>query len=62
MLDSRRWAFPLCGGSPSHWVLGWVDWSAHEIGFFDSLGIHPTWAQKVSRIFNPPMISRHLIS
>ncbi|KAG1901055.1 DHS-like NAD/FAD-binding domain-containing protein [Suillus fuscotomentosus] len=46
MLDSRCWAFPLCGGSPSHWVLGWVDWSAHEIGFFDSLGIHPTWAQK----------------
>ncbi|KAG1900828.1 uncharacterized protein F5891DRAFT_980042 [Suillus fuscotomentosus] len=40
------WAFPLCEGSPSHWVLGWVDWSAHEIGFFDSLEIHPTWAQK----------------
>ncbi|KAG1717235.1 uncharacterized protein EDB91DRAFT_1091183 [Suillus paluster] len=46
ILASRRWAIPLCGGSPPHWVLGWVDWSAHEIGFFDSLGTNPEWADQ----------------
>ncbi|KAG1789346.1 DHS-like NAD/FAD-binding domain-containing protein [Suillus variegatus] len=46
LLASRCWAFPLSGGRPLHWVLGWVDWSTHEIGFFDSLGIHPAWARK----------------
>ncbi|KAG1853971.1 hypothetical protein F4604DRAFT_1686163 [Suillus subluteus] len=45
MLASRLWAFPLCGGDPPHWILGWVDWSTHEIGFFDSLGTYPSWAQ-----------------
>lgn len=50
ILASRCWAFPLCGGSPPHWVLGWVDWSDHEIGFFDSLGTNHEWADQVSRI------------
>ncbi|KZT66627.1 hypothetical protein DAEQUDRAFT_445438 [Daedalea quercina L-15889] len=32
-----RWAIPLCGGEPAHWVLGWVDFSAHQYGIFDSI-------------------------
>jgi len=51
LLASRLWAFPLSGGSTLHWVLGWVDWSTHKIGFFDSLGKAPNWAEKVSRFF-----------
>ncbi|KAG2048924.1 hypothetical protein BDR06DRAFT_975631 [Suillus hirtellus] len=49
ILASRRWAFPLCGGSPPHWVLGWVDWPAHEIGFFDSLGTNHKWADQLQQ-------------
>ncbi|KAG1759651.1 hypothetical protein EDD22DRAFT_849093 [Suillus occidentalis] len=47
MLASRYWAFPLCGGALPYWVLGWVDWSSHEMGVIDSLGDHlPPWAKK----------------
>ncbi|KAG1785189.1 DHS-like NAD/FAD-binding domain-containing protein [Suillus plorans] len=48
LLASKRWAFPLSGGSPLHWILGWVDWSTHDIGFFDGLGIYPAWARKIT--------------
>ncbi|KAH9929219.1 uncharacterized protein B0H18DRAFT_874204 [Fomitopsis serialis] len=33
----NRWAIPLCGGDPAHWVLGWVDFSSHQLGIYDSL-------------------------
>ncbi|KAJ8580681.1 hypothetical protein M405DRAFT_869302 [Rhizopogon salebrosus TDB-379] len=46
MLAARVWAFPLCGGEPAHWILGWVDWSAHEMGFFDSLDTYLPWAKE----------------
>ncbi|KAG2362878.1 hypothetical protein BDR07DRAFT_1376169 [Suillus spraguei] len=46
MLAFKCWAFPLYGEDSSHWVLGWVDWSRHEIGLFDSLGKYPNWARK----------------
>ncbi|EIW56114.1 uncharacterized protein TRAVEDRAFT_50602 [Trametes versicolor FP-101664 SS1] len=32
-----RWAIPLCGGDPAHWVLGWVDYSSKECGVVDSI-------------------------
>ncbi|KAJ2966730.1 hypothetical protein NUW54_g13722 [Trametes sanguinea] len=38
VLRSRaRWAFPMCGGDPAHWVLGWVDWPAKAYGIVDSI-------------------------
>lgn len=49
---TSRWVFPLCGGKPLHWVLGWVDFGTHEIGLFDSipeLASH-AWAIPVSRM------------
>ncbi|KAG2139968.1 hypothetical protein BD769DRAFT_1384274 [Suillus cothurnatus] len=46
LLASRLWAFPLSEGSPLHWVLGWVDWSTHKMGLFDSLGRAPNWAKQ----------------
>ncbi|KAH9910152.1 uncharacterized protein B0H18DRAFT_1130675 [Fomitopsis serialis] len=33
----HRWALPMCGGSPAHWVLGYVDFSIREAGIYDSL-------------------------
>jgi hypothetical protein len=49
LLASRLWAFPLSGGSPLQWVLGWVDWSTHKMGLFKGVGRAPDWAKKVSR-------------
>ncbi|KAI0727555.1 hypothetical protein C8Q72DRAFT_839821 [Fomitopsis betulina] len=31
-ISRPRWAIPLCGGDPAHWVLGWIDTSARECG------------------------------
>ncbi|KAI1782137.1 hypothetical protein LXA43DRAFT_977717 [Ganoderma leucocontextum] len=32
-----RWAIPLIGGDPSHWVLGWLDLESGIYGIVDSL-------------------------
>ncbi|KAI1786080.1 hypothetical protein LXA43DRAFT_975946 [Ganoderma leucocontextum] len=43
-----RWAMPLCGGDPAHWVFGWADFDAEEYGIVDSmpaLGSALTWAK-----------------
>ncbi|KAH7911457.1 hypothetical protein BJ138DRAFT_1126007 [Hygrophoropsis aurantiaca] len=47
ILSCSRWAIPLCGGFPSHWVLGWVDFTSKEVGIFDSIPeLHSTsWAK-----------------
>ncbi|EMD33802.1 hypothetical protein CERSUDRAFT_76503 [Gelatoporia subvermispora B] len=38
LIPSRpRWAIPLCGGDPSHWVLGWIDFDQQQAGIFDSI-------------------------
>ncbi|KAJ7189885.1 hypothetical protein GGX14DRAFT_408468 [Mycena pura] len=37
VLACSRWIMPLCGGSPLHWILAWVDYAAKEIGLFDSI-------------------------
>ncbi|KAJ7800146.1 hypothetical protein B0H14DRAFT_2616442 [Mycena olivaceomarginata] len=36
-LARPRWTIPLCGGTPSHWTLVWVDYAAYEIGIFYSI-------------------------
>ncbi|KAI0729049.1 hypothetical protein C8Q72DRAFT_944230 [Fomitopsis betulina] len=36
-ISRPRWAIPLCGGDPAHWVLGWIDTSARECGIADSI-------------------------
>ncbi|KAJ7836006.1 hypothetical protein B0H13DRAFT_1913303 [Mycena leptocephala] len=36
LLAKSRWLFPLYGDEPPHWVLGWVDLSAHKMHIFDS--------------------------
>ncbi|KAG2139969.1 hypothetical protein BD769DRAFT_1384275 [Suillus cothurnatus] len=45
-LFPRLWAFPLSGGSPLQWVLGWVDWSIHKMSLFKGVGRAPDWAKK----------------
>ncbi|KAI0645527.1 hypothetical protein C8Q79DRAFT_1104104 [Trametes meyenii] len=35
--ERPRWAIPLCGGNPSHWVLGWVNYSSMQYGITDSM-------------------------
>ncbi|KAG2098733.1 uncharacterized protein F5147DRAFT_815686 [Suillus discolor] len=37
LLARPRWAFPLCGGKPQHWVLGIIDFTRNEIAVFDSI-------------------------
>ncbi|KAH9919884.1 uncharacterized protein B0H18DRAFT_1122200 [Fomitopsis serialis] len=32
-----RWAIPLCGGEPAHWVLSWVDFSTSRYGLYNSM-------------------------
>ena len=49
---TSRWVFPMCGGKPLHWVLGWVDFGTYEIRLFDSipeLASH-SWAIPVSKM------------
>lgn len=50
LLARFRWGFPLCGGNPLHWVLGWVDFKLNEVGIFDSIPEieSKTWAEPVS--------------
>ncbi|KAI0676072.1 hypothetical protein C8Q78DRAFT_1007946 [Trametes maxima] len=36
--ERPQWALPLCGGNPSHWVLGWVNYSSMQYGITDSMG------------------------
>ncbi|KIJ63901.1 hypothetical protein HYDPIDRAFT_29246 [Hydnomerulius pinastri MD-312] len=50
LLLRPRWVIPLCGGTPSHWVLAWADIGACELGMFDSIpGQHSeSWAIPVS--------------
>ncbi|KAJ2979255.1 hypothetical protein NUW54_g11165 [Trametes sanguinea] len=45
-----RWAMPLCGGDPAHWVLGWIDFDLAEYGIVDSIPElqSSTWAEPVS--------------
>lgn len=51
VLRKDRWAIPLCGGSPLHWVLGFVDHRLHQIGLYDSIPEIDSqeWAQPVSQ-------------
>ncbi|KAH7883559.1 hypothetical protein F5I97DRAFT_1831286 [Phlebopus sp. FC_14] len=46
LLSRPRWVIPLCGGSPSHWVLTWADTGLKEFGLYDSIpGQHSgSWA------------------
>jgi Ulp1 family protease len=43
---------PLCGGTPLHWVLAWIDFGASEIGLFDSMPElnSSCWAEPVSEV------------
>lgn len=45
-----RWGIPLCGGSPSHWVFGWIDHREHEYGIVDSMPHlnSRSWAEQVN--------------
>ncbi|KAJ7624609.1 hypothetical protein FB45DRAFT_1060865 [Roridomyces roridus] len=36
LIATKLWLFPLCGGTPLHWVLGWIDTVAHQLYLFDS--------------------------
>ncbi|KAG1758081.1 hypothetical protein EDD22DRAFT_1000332 [Suillus occidentalis] len=50
LLARPRWAFPLCGGNPQHWVLGMIDFTRNEIAVFDSipeLNSMNEWAEKI---------------
>lgn len=50
-----RWAIPICGGSPSHWVMGWVDFELEIYGIVDSipeLASAETWAKAVSELIS----------
>ncbi|KAJ7243493.1 hypothetical protein C8J57DRAFT_1243438 [Mycena rebaudengoi] len=37
LLAKARWLFPMCGSSPPHWVLGWMELGAREFHIFDGL-------------------------
>lgn len=55
MNDARtleRWVIPLCGGSPAHWVLGFIDTTMKEVGIIDSAPEldSATWAMPVSSL------------
>ncbi|OSC98921.1 hypothetical protein PYCCODRAFT_1396354 [Trametes coccinea BRFM310] len=37
LCSQGRWAIPICGGNPAHWVLGWVEWPFNKYGIVDSI-------------------------
>ncbi|KAG6908109.1 hypothetical protein DXG01_006147 [Tephrocybe rancida] len=37
LLARTCWLVPICGGSPLHWVLGWINYSTTTIFIFDSI-------------------------
>lgn len=59
-----RWGIPLCGGSPPHWVLGYIDYNTSSIGIVDSMpGLNSRgWAEPVSNcvefydLDSPPLL------
>ena len=50
ILSKTRWAIPLCGGNPQHWMFGWANFTTQQLGIYDSHSSTTTrsWAEPLS--------------
>ena len=58
-----RWQVPLLGGSPSHWVLGIVNFSTKVLGIYDSIPElrSQEWAVPVSVLWIHKLVTNNTI-